>query len=330
MNTKSYILLPDLFKWVTSLLPPLLLLSSLAGRRNEVVLFMVEKCYFGQQVLQGLYWLGVSVDHNGLGCHQGAAFHYEFYAICAVVPDTMLHLVRKHLQLHTRVQERLKLMPFMQQLDIKCLWQRFYWISCHKWRLNESGTWTPWRVRGDLVKENLRTAETLRGSAQPSACFQPGLLFMNGFSKHCSVCLQAHMLKLVFMPIFSCVCNFSYISVLIFSACWTSFNYLGVLPSKGSPSQVLPVSFIIPTLPVLCLFFILAFISCVSRFLFLYVHLKRHSRLCVVPYNTWEGLRKPASRETNDPLLSKCPTSLHTGWSSIKRRVGASYECHWI
>lgn len=182
-----------------------------------------------------------------------------------------------------KLVKRLKLMPFIQQLDIKCLWQeRFYWISCHKWRLNETGTWTPWRVRGDLVKENLRKAETLWGSAQLSVSFQPGLLFMNGFSEHHSVCLQAHMLKLVLMPIFSCVCHFSYISVLIFSACWTSFSYLGILPSKGSPSQVPPVSFIIPTLsPVLCPFFILAFISCVSRFLFLYVHFKTsQSSLC--------------------------------------------------
>lgn len=38
MNTKSYILVPALCKWVTSPLPPLLLLSSPAGRRNEVVL----------------------------------------------------------------------------------------------------------------------------------------------------------------------------------------------------------------------------------------------------------------------------------------------------
>lgn len=59
--TKSYILVPGLCKWVTSSF--FLLLSSPAGRRNEVVLSAVEECYFGQQVLQGLYWPWVSVDH---------------------------------------------------------------------------------------------------------------------------------------------------------------------------------------------------------------------------------------------------------------------------
>lgn len=93
MNTKSYILVPGLCKWVTSSLPPLLLLSSPAGRRNKVVLFMVDKCYFGQQVLQGLYWPWVSVDHSVLGCHQEATLHYELYWRCAVFSDTMLHLV---------------------------------------------------------------------------------------------------------------------------------------------------------------------------------------------------------------------------------------------
>ena len=58
-----------LCKWVTS--------SSLAGKRNEVVLSAVEECYFGQQVLQGLYWPRVSVDLSGLGHHQGAYMHRE-------------------------------------------------------------------------------------------------------------------------------------------------------------------------------------------------------------------------------------------------------------
>lgn len=77
MNTKSYILVPGPCKWVTSSLPPPLLLSSPAGRRNEVVLSAVEECYFGQQVLQGLYWPWVSMDHSGLGHHQEAALHCE-------------------------------------------------------------------------------------------------------------------------------------------------------------------------------------------------------------------------------------------------------------
>lgn len=42
---------------------------ALSARRNEVVLSVVEECYFGQQVLQGLYWPLVSVDHSGLGRH---------------------------------------------------------------------------------------------------------------------------------------------------------------------------------------------------------------------------------------------------------------------
>lgn len=77
MNTKSYILVLGLCKWVSSSLLSPLLLSSPAGRRNEVVLSVVEECYFGQQVLQGLYWPWVSVDHSGLGHHQGAALHCE-------------------------------------------------------------------------------------------------------------------------------------------------------------------------------------------------------------------------------------------------------------
>lgn len=68
-STESYILVPGLCKWVTSSLPPPLLLSSPAGRRNEVVLSAVEECYFGPQVLQGLYWPRVSVDHGGPGHH---------------------------------------------------------------------------------------------------------------------------------------------------------------------------------------------------------------------------------------------------------------------
>lgn len=91
-NTKSYILVPSLCKWVTSSLPPSLL-SSLAGRRNEVVLSAVEECYFGRQVLQGLYWPRVSVDHSGLGHHKEAPLCCELQHIGTVFSGPPQHLV---------------------------------------------------------------------------------------------------------------------------------------------------------------------------------------------------------------------------------------------
>lgn len=77
MSAKSYILPPGPSKWVAasyffSFFFFFLLLSSPTAIRNEVVLSAVEECYFGQQVLQGLYWPWFSVDHSGVGHHQRA------------------------------------------------------------------------------------------------------------------------------------------------------------------------------------------------------------------------------------------------------------------
>lgn len=160
MNTKSYILVPGLCKWVTSSIPLPLLLSSPAGRRNEVVLSAVEECYFGQQVLQGLYWPWVSVDHCGLGHHQGAPVSCDFKLICTTALKASTCAPRgawKYSDIKWR--DAIYLLSHQANvLDFKDLIQ-----SIVTRRLNETGTYTPRWVKADLVKEKLKKPEYLLG-----------------------------------------------------------------------------------------------------------------------------------------------------------------------
>lgn len=128
---------------------------------------------------------------------------------------------------------------------------------------------------------------------------------MNGFSEHQLVCLQAHVLRLVFMTVFSC----QFISeeemyIIHFRCNCLSLQHLIQLfrrrPSmkRTPPSQVPPVSFTISILPpVLCLSFIFCpslYVLPVSLFVFSKYVSKLHSCLCVELYNAHKKAEKAA------------------------------------
>ncbi len=115
-------------------------------------------------------------------------------------------------------------------------------------------------MKGDLVKEKLRKAETLLGSTHLSVSISA---VHECFSEYQPVCLQAHVLNSKFL--FQFLLSSSFKSSIyrtssdaVFSACSFLLGYIGgvLLPMKRIPPyKVPPVSFInISTLPpVLCL-----------------------------------------------------------------------------
>lgn len=134
--------------------------SSPAGRRNEVVLSAVEECYFGQQVLQGLYWPWVSVDHCGLGHHQGAPVSCDFKLICTTALKASTCASRgawKYSDINWRDAIYL-LFHQANVLDFKDLIKSIVTKG-----LNETGTYSPRWVKADLVKEKLKKPETTWG-----------------------------------------------------------------------------------------------------------------------------------------------------------------------
>lgn len=161
MNIKSYILVPGLCKWVTSSTPLPLLLSSPAGRRNEVVLSSVEECYFGQQVLEGLYWPWVSVDHSGLGHHQGAPVNCDSLRPCKRPHGLKTSASRGAPECSKQNMKQCRChlyAPFWKAnvLDLKDLTQ-----STVKRKINKTGTYNPrW------VSEEMSEGWPCQGEAQ--------------------------------------------------------------------------------------------------------------------------------------------------------------------
>lgn len=241
MNTKSYNLVPGLCKWVTSSIPLPLLLSSPAGRRNEVVLSAVEECYFGQQVLQGLYWPWVSVDHCGLGHHQGAPVSCDFKLICTTALKASTCASRCAWKYSDIKWRDAIYLPFHQAnvLDFKDLIQSIVTKG-----LNETGTYSPRWVKADLVKEKLKKPEAtwgLRVSLRfnlDSKCYAYDWLQTSFFFLFWLTYCQHMCWNQTEMQIFL-FCNLPSISLL------PTCSRLCLLSSVTSPSPALVLSFVL-------------------------------------------------------------------------------------
>lgn len=232
--------------------------SSPAGRRNEVVLSAVEECYFGQQVLQGLYWPWVSVDHCGLGHHQGAPVSCDFKLICTTALKASTCASRgawKYSDINWRDAIYL-LFHQANVLDFKDLIKSIVTKG-----LNETGTYSPRWVKADLVKEKLKKPETtwgLRVSLRfnlDSKCYaydwlQTFFFFFN-FGL---LILPAHVLKSNWNA------NFFYFVNCLPYLCFQHALGSASCPLSRPPPQLL-------FYPVLCLSGVLFVFNCASKHL---------------------------------------------------------------
>lgn len=232
--------------------------SSPAGRRNEVVLSAVEECYFGQQVLQGLYWPWVSVDHCGLGHHQGAPVSCDFKLICTTALKASTCASRgawKYSDINWRDAIYL-LFHQANVLDFKDLIKSIVTKG-----LNETGTYSPRWVKADLVKEKLKKPETtwgLRVSLRfnlDSKCYaydwlQTFFFFFNFGLPTASTCAEIKLKCKFFFYFVNCLPYLCFQHALGSASC----------PLSRPPPQLL-------FYPVLCLSGVLFVFNCASKHL---------------------------------------------------------------